>query len=162
MNQSQLNTGPTTIGTQSLDLGKSEKSSTKSELTVWADDAQRPDLVLYGIICGTRMTRYYWKSYKRTLAIWEALMFSSRRKHLSSMGKENTEENIFPSKRKWHMDDLHLLVAWWICIEEEILSPKLQKKVTMVRACGKNAGRKNCEERVYEYPRIKGATANTR
>jgi hypothetical protein len=32
----------------------------------------------------------------------------------------------------------------------------------MVMACGKNAGRKNCEGRVYKYPRMKGATVNTR
>jgi hypothetical protein len=46
------------------------------------------------------------------------------------MGRENTEIYIRPSKRKHRVDDLH------------------QSKVTVVRTCGKNAGRKKCEESV--------------
>jgi hypothetical protein len=46
------------------------------------------------------------------------------------MGRENTDRYIRPSERKHRVDDLH------------------QSKVTKVRTCGKNVGRKKCEESV--------------
>jgi hypothetical protein len=101
------------------------------------------------------------ESYRRIPATWEALMFSSRRKHLSNMGNKNTEKNILPSRRIWRMDDPHLL-SWRICIDEHILSQKLHKEGNDGQGMWKVRRKKNCEEWVYEYPRMKGATVKTR
>jgi hypothetical protein len=47
--------------------------------------------------------------------------------------------------------------SYWICVENQILFQRLEKrKITVVMTCGNNARKKNFEKKkVLEYPRRK-------
>jgi hypothetical protein len=62
------------------------------------------------------------------------------------MAKENTEKNIWPTKRKWRMEDLHQSRVDGYVWRNICYLRNEKRKIMVVRTCGKNAGRKDCEE----------------
>ena len=71
-----------------------------------------------------------------------------RWKNLTSKGKENEEKNIWPSKRKWRMDDLQQSRVDGSAYRIRYCLRIQKSKSARVRTRGNGTRRKKCEQSV--------------